>query len=234
MPHDESNCKSLICAVNRGNLINVKKILQNGKNKKTEYALYLATSRSQLEIISVILLNTFFTLKDMRGFVHACRQNYIAAIDILLKDGRLNPGANENIAITATASSGNLEIMKLLIDDNRADPSANMNEPIFAACKNGHIEMLKLLMEQPSTDPSDDDNRAFKAAFMRDDENIQRLLLTDIRVWYDIENYPIVMENLKSSYYTLLIILKRKNIRRLTDVLYQCAISSMNNPMGHT
>lgn len=227
----DTHCKSILCAVNRGNVVKLKQLLEQRSSDQfisiSNKPLWKAVDRGQILIIRTLLANKLTKIKEnsdkaITAFINACVNQDQQLVEILLNDGRFDPSGDGNTAIAQVAKSGNTEIMKLLIQDGRADPASNENEPIMWACKYGHKAMLNLLMEQPTVDPSACDNEAFSWANKKKHYQIEKTLLTDARVWYKIKTprkYPSVIEAVKETYTNLAVILNILNVNRLNDVL---------------
>ena len=64
---------------------------------------------------------------------------------MVLADPRVDPSANDNLAIQRASSYGRTEIVKLLLDDSRVDPSANNNYALRIARGKKHTATVNLL-----------------------------------------------------------------------------------------
>lgn len=104
-------------------------------------------------------------------------------IEILLQDPRIDPSADNNIAIRIASASGYSKLVKLLLADGRIDPSANESEAFRNAVLHGHTEVVKLLLadrqDDPCrrVDPSARNNDALHTALRYQDLEILKILL---------------------------------------------------------
>ena len=118
-------------------------------------------------------------------FVEAVDRNIPKAVQLLLADPRVNPSANDNLAIWRASENGHAEVVRLLLADPRVDPSAinyfmNINA-ITRASYNGHVEVVRLLLAHPRVDPSANDNSAIRRASLNGHAEVVQLLLADGR-----------------------------------------------------
>ena len=106
-------------------------------------------------------------------------------VNLLLKDERVDPSADNNYAIKEASYWGYVEIVKLLLKDKRVDPSAEDNYAIRVASKEGHAEVVKLLLQDKRVNPSADYNDAIREAAIYGLAEVVILLLSDERVDVD-------------------------------------------------
>lgn len=103
--------------------------------------------------------------------------------ELLLKDGRVDPGMYNNAGIKNACRYRKTSIVQLLLADDRVDPTVNDNEPIRQACRAHHDAIIvKLLMSHTKVDPSANDNECYKKATERGLSEIVEQLLQDKRV----------------------------------------------------
>ncbi len=62
---------------------------------------------------------------------------------------RVNPSAQDNIAMCVASQNGYDAIVRLLLKTPRVDPSARDNFAIWSASEYGHLEVVRLLLEDP-------------------------------------------------------------------------------------
>ncbi|KAJ3025117.1 UNVERIFIED_CONTAM: hypothetical protein HDU68_007457 [Siphonaria sp. JEL0065] len=111
----------------------------------------------------------------------AASNGYKTVVGLLLADPRVDPSANDSIAIQKAA----VATVALLPADKRCDPSANNttfndNAPLCQASLSGHMEIVKLLLADPRINPFNTD--ALLSASRNGHLDIMNLLLTDPRV----------------------------------------------------
>jgi hypothetical protein len=100
--------------------------------------------------------------------------------EILEED--VDPGADDNYAISWAAEKGHLEVVKLLLEDKRVDPGDCDNYAIRWAAENGHLEVVKVLLKDKRVDPGASDNYAIRWAAEKGHLEVVKLLKKDPRV----------------------------------------------------
>jgi ankyrin repeat protein len=101
-------------------------------------------------------------------------------VKLLLADKRVDPSADDQLAIRMACEDGQLEVVKLLLADERVDPSVSNSCTILGACAHGHTEIAQLLLADKRVDPSE--NHSFRFACSYDHPAIVKLLLADERI----------------------------------------------------
>lgn len=97
----------------------------------------------------------------------------------LLRDPRVDPSDNGNLAICLASEHGHLTVVEQLILDPRVDPSANKNLAIRLASEHGHVSIVDRLLQDPRVDPSLD--QEFRTAAKEGDlAVVERMLGTGI------------------------------------------------------
>jgi ankyrin repeat protein len=112
----------------------------------------------------------------------AAEMGFNDAVKLLLSDSRVDPSADDNIALCNAAQEGHVEIVKLLLSDSRVNPSARDNETLRYAARNGNTEIVKLLLSDSRVDPSALNNEALRYSAGDGHTEIVKLLLSDSRV----------------------------------------------------
>ncbi|PRP85253.1 putative ankyrin repeat protein [Planoprotostelium fungivorum] len=110
------------------------------------------------------------------------------AVELLLRDHRVDPSVKDNHAIRWASSGGYTQLVRLLLSHHQVDPAAGCNEAIRGASIRGHTDIVKLLLSSPRTDPSDANNLAIIRASTEGHIDIVGLLLKDDRVNPSAEN----------------------------------------------
>lgn len=117
------------------------------------------------------------------AFFAGCFYGNTFFVEYLLRsDPRVDPSAQNNLAVVLVSLNGSTETLRVLLQDARVDPSASNNLPLRTACEKGHIEIVKLLMQDPRTNPSADNHRAIRIACSSGHSDILKVLLADERV----------------------------------------------------
>ena len=74
-------------------------------------------------------------------------------MQLLLQDGRFNPGMNNNASLVDACSAGYLDIIATLLNDPRVNPADGGDYALEAAVENNQIESLRLLLSDPRFNP---------------------------------------------------------------------------------
>jgi ankyrin repeat protein len=110
-------------------------------------------------------------------------KNALAAAFFLgLKDPRIDPSIQDNLAIRVACGHGYTELAKVLLQYICVDPSVRGNYAIRIASENGHKEIVEMLLQDKRVDPSATSNYAIRFASTRGHKEIVERLLKDSRV----------------------------------------------------
>ena len=90
---------------------------------------------------------------NLCAYIDACEVGNVESVKEMLKDSRVNPGAQYNrdkiqSFFHVACQVGNVEVVKLLLNDSRVDPGADNNYAIRMAALKGDVEVVKLLLVQ--------------------------------------------------------------------------------------
>jgi ankyrin repeat protein len=121
-------------------------------------------------------VNNTITIKNASEYGHA------SVVQLLLKDPRIDPTADDNYAIRLASLYGHVSVVQLLMNDKRVDPSADNNDAIKLASADGHIAVVQLLLKDKRVDPTADNNYALRWATENGHTAVVQLLLNDPRV----------------------------------------------------
>jgi hypothetical protein len=143
----------------------------------------------------------------------ACRNGHVEVVKLLLADSRVDPSADNQLAIQWACEFQHVEVVKLLLADSRVDPSAYNQFPIRNTCEKGYVEIVKLLLADKRVDPSVDNQFPIRKACEREKEYVEvvKLLLAHQRV--DIFGLPV-----PSSSDILALFLLRRLYRLQTEI----------------
>ncbi|KAI8893917.1 hypothetical protein BC833DRAFT_606835 [Globomyces pollinis-pini] len=86
------------------------------------------------------------------------------AFQLLLKYPKLNPAANDNLAIQAACKKGDHKFVFHLLGDSRIDPGANNNAAIRLAAGHGHSICLSFLLANHKVNPTANRDEAMRLA----------------------------------------------------------------------
>lgn len=143
---------------------------------------------------------------------------YPEIVELLLKDGRVDPVAEDNNAIKFASENGHTETVKLLLQNSRVDPGARDNYAIRFASKNGHLEIVKLLLQDSRVNPGAQNNCAIRWASENGHLEVVRILLQDSRVDPGAhDNYAITWASENGHMEIVKLLIPRVNLDNITD-----------------
>jgi len=127
----------------------LKSIINNPNNGHHNYMFIQSIYENQIEIFNLLLcnVNCDVTCDDDDAIQIASEMGNILMVNLLLKDGRVNPGANKNYAIRWASEKGHYEIVKILLGHPKVDPSDRQNCAIQWAAEKGHVEVVQVLIK---------------------------------------------------------------------------------------
>lgn len=141
---------------------------------------------------SKTILDYFDPSVDNDLFIELCKREKIEHVKLLLNDGRINPGNQNNKAIRLASQNAGGEVVKLLLNDERVNPGddgkcdvldgCGNNTAIILAVSNRNTITVSLLLNDNRVDPSTNCNRSIILAVTNGDIGIVKLLLNDDRV----------------------------------------------------
>ena len=88
--------------------------------------------------------------------IDACVFGYLNIVKLLLKDKRVDPSVQADIALQNACKNGHAEVVELLLTDSRVNPSTWNNLPIRSALKDNNIKIIKLLLKNDRFELSHD------------------------------------------------------------------------------
>ncbi|CAH6420885.1 Hypothetical protein POVR2_LOCUS285 [uncultured virus] len=139
---------------------------------------------SYVKIVEMLLANNRLNTDRIQGCMYqvCIGQDNADIIDLLLRDGRIDPTSNRTRVLIDAVSAGKFNIVARLLQDPRVDPNARRGEPLRQACLSGYTNIVKLLLSDPRTDPTIDDYCALITSAGIGREAETKLLLADKRV----------------------------------------------------
>lgn len=78
----------------------------------------------------------------------------VAAVQQMLLNSEVDPGANDDEAIRFACANGYRNIVEVLLGDSNVDPAVRNNEPLRLAVAHGHEEIVELLVADERVDPN--------------------------------------------------------------------------------
>ena len=146
---DYNTYNSIREASEKGYIEIVKFFLDNGFDSRE--TITWASIRGHVETVKFLLSGDYHL--DLGNYDNAAirlasERGYSEVVELLLKDGRANPGANNNYAIQFAARNGHVDVIRLLLRDNRVDPSF----AVQIASKRGHLDVIRLLLQDDRVD----------------------------------------------------------------------------------
>jgi ankyrin repeat protein len=131
--------------------------------------------------VASALLND--TIVEHRAAIrYASKNGHDKVIELLLKNDKVDPAADNNFAIRCASANGHVKVVEALLKDGRADAAADQNFAIRCASQNGHVEVVQLLLNDGRVDPSAENNFAIRCASQNGHDKVVQLLLKDERV----------------------------------------------------
>ena len=111
------------------------------------------TKRSEGLLLYLLKRDHFKDSNSMEEFSRACELGMRRVPSFLLRDGRVDPSAENNDAIRLASERGHRDVVELLLGDDRVDPSAENNSAIRFASRRGHSEVMMLLLKDKRVNP---------------------------------------------------------------------------------
>ena len=106
---------------------------------------WLETDEKKIdELIELLLCDIRFDPQIL--FQIACQQGHTSTVRLLLNDPRVDPTADNNIAIGLASEYGHKKIVKLLLKNNKVNPCDNDHYALHYAAYYGHTDVLLLLL----------------------------------------------------------------------------------------
>ena len=120
----------------------------------------------------------------------ACSTGRLEVVDVLLKDGRIDPTIPSSIftddlvnnALETACAYGHLSVVQLLLNDPRVDPSSNDCLAVTLAAGNGHANILERLLQERRVISNCRPHEALVEAILEDHEECVRILLTTVGI----------------------------------------------------
>jgi hypothetical protein len=139
----------------------------------------IAIRKNELKIFKYLLHKIDPSYKDNWAIRWASEHGRVEIVRILLADKRVNPAADNNLAIKAAE---HVEIVRMLLADKRVNPAADNNRAIREASRCGHVDVVSLLLADKRVNPADCNNYAIKWAHFNNYYEVVQLLKKDERV----------------------------------------------------
>ena len=177
------------------------------RNQTSHYNIGPDTDLRSVELGSALILRcqTRETFHDSgRMFGGSVRFGYEEILELLLKDSRVDPSAQNNYAIRFAVKNEHEKMVKLLLKDPRVDPSARYNEAIVTVAKNGNEKIVELLLKDLRVDPSAHDNEAIFYSILYNHEKVAELLLKDSRMELSKKNSHLLLRAVENGYDTVI------------------------------
>ena len=109
------------------------------------YAIKQSAYNGYFDMITYLLTHRAAHLDTNYALSMAARNGHPKIVQLLLKDWRTNPAADDSYALRVAAFYGHTDIVKLLIDDGRSNPSAQADQALRGAITHGFVAIAKLL-----------------------------------------------------------------------------------------
>lgn len=114
-----------------------------------------------------------------RALSEAAAAGMVDVVKLLLT--RVNPFADDGIALRRAAFNGHSEVVRLLLQDGRADPGSRNNAAMLVAAGYGYSDVVKLLLHDVRVDPASHMAASLRWAAWKGHTQVLELLLADGR-----------------------------------------------------
>ncbi len=157
-------------------------------------AFALSASLDHQELFIKFLKDSRITDQDhQEAFFSAVSIGQLELVNLLLKEGKVKPNAENNNALCLATYSGFTEIVKLLLAYPEVDPSAQDNLFINSAASRGFADIVRLLLKDPRVDPnarikSNKNQTPVREAATKAHLNVLEILVEEAKV--DLNLYP--------------------------------------------
>ncbi|KAJ3017184.1 UNVERIFIED_CONTAM: hypothetical protein HDU68_011815 [Siphonaria sp. JEL0065] len=112
------------------------------------------------------------------AFRFAIVRGHLEVVKLLFCDPRVDPSANDDIAIKCAVYYSRPAIVKLLLTDPTVDPTVDNDFAVITACETGNMEILQRLLAHPAVHVEARNNLAFQYAAKGGHLDIVKLLLS--------------------------------------------------------
>lgn len=103
--------------------------------------------------VEQIICDPYVSLVELESLLKwSCLYGCVRSVELLLKDGRINPMLKNGWIVRVVAEDGNTDIMRLLLADIRIDPTIDESWALRASAENGHENLLQLLLQDGRCD----------------------------------------------------------------------------------
>jgi hypothetical protein len=116
-------------------------------NKSLEDNYINAIELNVSDVVKILLENNIEHFSNDWPIRHAAENGYYKIIELLLKDGRIDPSDYHNNVIRIASREGHYEIVELLLNDTRVDASDFDNGAFKNALRTYNYKIMKLLLE---------------------------------------------------------------------------------------
>ena len=126
----------------------------------------------------------------------ACTYGNTEIVQLLLKDGRIDPSEFDNQALINASVGGFAEIVEILLKYSQVNPSAQKNKALNEACRQRSIKVVNLLVSDPRTQPS---YEAILESIRRKDDDIFLILMNGMKIDPSYQDNILILEASKSG-----------------------------------
>lgn len=145
-----NSSQAFITAVNANRYDIVEILIKSGKyNDEFDYAIQQSTTIGYFEMIKVLL---FYIEPTYIWLETATEHKHLKIIDLLLKDGRINPAEHRNKILRIAVELGNIPITVRLLQDPRVEPIKFI---LKWSAQIGNLPMVQQLITDTRFDPND-------------------------------------------------------------------------------
>ncbi|KAJ3071177.1 hypothetical protein HDU98_005694 [Podochytrium sp. JEL0797] len=116
-------------------------------------ALLFAVSHGHVNAVMHLLADPRIKGKENDVFLGAIQLSHFELVHRLLESDRVDPSAENNVAIQMVAMSGDVDLCRMLLADPRVDPSDDGNTALREAVLYNRLPIVELLLQHPRVRP---------------------------------------------------------------------------------
>ncbi|KAI8901097.1 ankyrin repeat-containing domain protein [Globomyces pollinis-pini] len=157
----------------------------------------IAALFNQPHVIRVLLDNK--NLKSDHLFHHslciASRNGHSECVDLLLKDGRVDPNMDKSFGFQHAALNGHYKVIKCFQTDGRVDFSMNDNMALRLAIENGYTDVVRVLLDDIQLNVQSNINHYIQLTLKFKRNDIYELLMNHPRIDKSVEMASMELAN---------------------------------------
>lgn len=119
---------------------------------EAELQLYFVACRNDIDAFNTMLDDHPDTTAggyQYQILIMAAHRGFTPIVERILLDDRVDPGLENNAALSCAVMRGHMDVVQCLFDDVRVDPSADENHAYIVARASGYNQIAALLLTDP-------------------------------------------------------------------------------------